>query len=68
MEVIGSAENLVGRILRQEGLGKYCDPSFVRYASREIQEALDMTEEEMDRAAHHILREECLHSTYKDPL
>nr|XP_024215784.1 muscle calcium channel subunit alpha-1 isoform X2 [Halyomorpha halys] len=57
-EVIGSAESLVGRVLAEQGLGKYCDPEFVRCASREMQEALDMTQEEMDRAAHRILLQE----------
>lgn len=57
-EVIGSAESLVGRILVEQGLGKYCDQDFVRYTSREMQEALDMTQEEMDRAAHHLLQQE----------
>ncbi|XP_071552372.1 muscle calcium channel subunit alpha-1-like isoform X11 [Panulirus ornatus] len=54
-EVVGSAESLVGRVLADQGLGKYCDPEFVRTTSREIAEALDMTTEEMDRAAHNIL-------------
>nr|CAI5838203.1 unnamed protein product [Callosobruchus analis] len=57
-EVVGSAESLVGRILAEQGLGKYCDPDFVRYTSKEMQEALDMTQEEMDRAAHQILQQE----------
>ncbi|XP_071054916.1 muscle calcium channel subunit alpha-1 [Onthophagus taurus] len=57
-EVIGSAESLVGRILAEQGLGKYCDPDFVRYTSKEMQEALDMTQEEMDRAAHSLLQQE----------
>ncbi|XP_034935065.1 muscle calcium channel subunit alpha-1 isoform X9 [Chelonus insularis] len=57
-EVIGSAESLVGRVLAEQGLGKYCDPDFVRYTSREMQEALDMTREEMDRAAHQLLLQE----------
>lgn len=57
-EVVGSAENLVGRVLQQQGLGKYCDPDFV---AREMQEALDMTSEEMDMAAHILLQSE------KDP-
>ncbi|XP_078040970.1 ca[2+]-channel protein alpha[[1]] subunit D isoform X2 [Augochlora pura] len=57
-EVIGSAESLVGRVLVEQGLGKYCDPDFVRYTSREMQEALDMTPEEMDRAAHQLLLQE----------
>ncbi|CAH1158375.1 unnamed protein product [Phyllotreta striolata] len=59
-EVVGSAESLVGRILAEQGLGKYCDPDFVRYTSKEMQEALDMTQEEMDRAAHQILQQEKL--------
>lgn len=57
-EVIGSAESLVGRVLAEQGLGKYCDPDFVRYTSREMQEAMNMTQEEMDRAAHHLLEQE----------
>lgn len=64
-EVIGSAENLVSRILNEEGLGQFCDPDFVRHTSREIQIALDMTQEEMDRAAHQILQQEkCLQQDY----
>ncbi|XP_024084384.1 muscle calcium channel subunit alpha-1 isoform X2 [Cimex lectularius] len=57
-EVVGSAESLVGRVLVEQGLGKFCDPEFVRCTSREMQEALDMTQEEMDRAAHRILLQE----------
>ncbi|XP_049844102.1 muscle calcium channel subunit alpha-1-like isoform X6 [Schistocerca gregaria] len=57
-EVVGSAESLVGRVLVEQGLGKYCDPDFVRYTSREMQEALNMTQEEMDRAAHRLLLQE----------
>ncbi|XP_030756415.1 muscle calcium channel subunit alpha-1 isoform X1 [Sitophilus oryzae] len=57
-EVVGSAESLVGRILAEQGLGKYCDPEFVRNTSKEMQEALDMTPEEMDRAAHQLLQQE----------
>ncbi|CAH0562347.1 unnamed protein product [Brassicogethes aeneus] len=57
-EVVGSAESLVGRILAEQGLGKYCDPEFVRYTSKEMQEAMDMTQEEMDRAAHQLLQQE----------
>uniref|UniRef100_A0AAR5PWD0 Voltage-dependent L-type calcium channel subunit alpha n=1 Tax=Dendroctonus ponderosae TaxID=77166 RepID=A0AAR5PWD0_DENPD len=57
-EVVGSAESLVGRILAQQGLGKFCDPDFVRNTSKEMQEALDMTQEEMDRAAHELLQHE----------
>ncbi|KAK3913681.1 Voltage-dependent calcium channel type D subunit alpha-1 [Frankliniella fusca] len=56
--VVGSAESLVGRVLAQQGLGKFCDPEFVRNTSREMQEALNMTQEEMDRAAHQLLAQE----------
>merc|ERR1719273_397055 len=56
--IVGSAENLVGRVLRDQGLGKYCDPEFVRAASREMQEAMDMTPEEFDAAAHQLLASE----------
>lgn len=52
---IGPAESLVGMVLTEQGLGKYCDTEFVKTTSREIQEALDMTQEEMDRAAHQLL-------------
>jgi voltage-dependent calcium channel L type alpha-1D len=45
-------------VLAEQGLGKYCDPEFVRNASKEMQEALEMTQEEMDRAAHKLLQQE----------
>lgn len=45
--------------MKQQGLLKYSnDPEFVRYTSTEMQEALEMTREEMDRAAHRLLLEE----------
>ncbi|KAJ8705183.1 hypothetical protein PYW07_011010 [Mythimna separata] len=53
--VVGSAESLVTRVLTQQGLGDYCDPEFVRNTSREMQEALEMTPEQMDRAAHQLM-------------
>lgn len=48
------------KVLAEQGLGKYCDADFVRYTSREMQEALDMTSEEMDLAAHELLQQERL--------
>lgn len=57
-EVIGSAESLVGRILAEQGLGKYCDDVFVQNTSKELREALNMTKEEMDSAAHQLLTRE----------
>ncbi|KNC28914.1 Voltage-dependent calcium channel type D subunit alpha-1 [Lucilia cuprina] len=55
IEMNGLAESLVGGVLVAEGLGKYCDSDFVGSATREMQEALDMTPEEMNLAAHQIL-------------
>ena len=46
------------QVLRDQGLGKYCDPEFVRAASREMQEAMDMTPEEFDAAAAQLLQQE----------
>lgn len=47
------------QILQQQGLVKYSnDPEFVRYTSSEMQEALEMTREEMDRAAWKLLIQE----------
>lgn len=43
------------QVLVAQGLGKYCDVDFVGSATREMQEALDMTQEEMNLAAHQIL-------------
>ncbi|XP_048487081.1 muscle calcium channel subunit alpha-1 [Plutella xylostella] len=56
--VVGSAESLVTRVLTEQGLGEYCDPEFVRNTSREMQEALEMTQEQMDRAAHQLMVQE----------
>lgn len=56
--VVGSAESLVTRVLAEQGLAEYCDPEFVRNTSREMQEALDMTQEQMDRAAHQLMIKE----------
>ena len=53
--MVGSAESLVGKVLLEQGLGKYVDAEFIRTTSREMQEAMDMTPEEMDRAAHALL-------------
>ena len=55
------------KVLRDQGLGKYCDPEFVRAASREMQEAMDMTPEEFDMAAHQLLTAEA-EGTLSGPL
>lgn len=44
-------------MLVEQGLGKYCDQDFIRYTSREMQEALNMTTEEMDIAAHQLMHQ-----------
>ncbi|GFS37972.1 muscle calcium channel subunit alpha-1 [Trichonephila inaurata madagascariensis] len=70
-DILGSAESLIGRVLLEQGLGKYCDPDFVRTTQRELAEAINLTQEEMDMAAHQILQLErrqsmphmCLEST-----
>lgn len=53
-EVIGSAESLVSRVLASRGLGKYCNSTFV---AKELSEALDMTRDQMDIKAFHLLKE-----------
>uniref|UniRef100_A0A1Q3G4E2 Voltage-dependent L-type calcium channel subunit alpha n=2 Tax=Culex tarsalis TaxID=7177 RepID=A0A1Q3G4E2_CULTA len=57
-EVVGSAESLVGKVLLEQGLGKYCDADFVHCTQLEMQEALEMTQEEMDLAAHELMLQE----------
>ncbi|CAK1595367.1 unnamed protein product [Parnassius mnemosyne] len=52
------AESLIARVLMEEGLGKYCDKDFIQSTSREMQEALDLTQEEMDTAANQIILQE----------
>lgn len=42
----------------EQGLGKFCDPDFVRYTSREMRDALNLTSQEMDEAAHQIMLQE----------
>ncbi|XP_045539714.1 muscle calcium channel subunit alpha-1-like isoform X2 [Papilio machaon] len=52
------AESLIARVLMEQGLGKYCDKDFIQSTSREMQEALDLTQEEMDTAANQIILQE----------
>ncbi|CAH2060515.1 unnamed protein product, partial [Iphiclides podalirius] len=52
------AESLIARVLAEQGLGKYCDKDFIQSTSREMQEALDLTQEEMDTAANQIILQE----------
>ncbi|XP_065581500.1 muscle calcium channel subunit alpha-1-like isoform X9 [Artemia franciscana] len=55
--IIGSAESLVGKVLAEQGLGKFVDDEFVRTTSKEMQEAMDMSREEFDLAAHKLLQQ-----------
>ena len=50
----------VFQVLREQGLGKYCDEDFIRTAKREMQEAMDLTDEEFDAAAQQLLETEQL--------
>ncbi|XP_045456510.1 muscle calcium channel subunit alpha-1-like [Melitaea cinxia] len=61
------AENLITRVLTEQGLGKYCDKEFIQSTSREMQEALDLTQEEMDTAANQIILQERIMNRYQRP-
>ncbi|CAG9109037.1 unnamed protein product [Plutella xylostella] len=61
------AENLITRVLTEQGLGKYCDREFVTNTSREMQEALDLTQEEMDTAANQIILQEKMNQSVALP-
>ncbi|CAG4985227.1 unnamed protein product [Colias eurytheme] len=52
------AENLIARVLTEQGLGKYCDAEFLQSTAREMQDALDLSQEEMDTAANQIILQE----------
>jgi hypothetical protein len=51
-DVIHSAFNYIFQVLESEGLCRYLDAS---YLQREIAEANDMTQEQMDKCAHELL-------------
>ncbi|XP_058229316.1 calcium channel, voltage-dependent, L type, alpha 1D subunit, a isoform X3 [Hemibagrus wyckioides] len=52
----GSANSLVEAVLISEGLGRYAkDPKFVSATKHEIADACDMTIDEMESAASHLL-------------
>lgn len=57
-KILFQTEIFTFKVLRDQGLGKYCDVDFVRAASREMQEAMDMTAEEFDAAAYKLLTAE----------
>ena len=41
--------------LADQGLGPYCDAQFVQTTRREMQEAMDLTSDQFERAAHALL-------------
>ena len=45
------------QVLAEQGLGKFVDEEFVRTTSKEMQEAMDMSREEFDLAAHKLLQQ-----------
>jgi hypothetical protein len=51
--VQGSAESLVGQMLECEGLRQYVEP---RCLQRELSEATGLTPEQLDHAAHELIR------------
>jgi len=55
---ISPAMDLVGRVLREQGLSKHCDPDFIAAATLEMQEAMNMTAEEFEAAAGQLLQAE----------
>ncbi|XP_037087446.1 LOW QUALITY PROTEIN: voltage-dependent calcium channel type D subunit alpha-1-like [Pollicipes pollicipes] len=54
-ETAGSAESLVAQTLAGHGLDRFCDAELVRVARREMQETLQLTSDQFDRAAHALL-------------
>ncbi|XP_041459338.1 voltage-dependent L-type calcium channel subunit alpha-1D-like isoform X6 [Lytechinus variegatus] len=54
-EVAGSAESLVAQVLAGEGISPIHDRDLINMAERELAEACNMTQAELDSAAHRIL-------------
>merc|ERR1719228_2261019 len=52
---LSPAIDLVGRVLREQGLGRHCDPDFITAATTEMQEAMNMTPAEFEAAAAQLL-------------
>lgn len=51
----GSARDLVGKVLREQGLGRICDDDFIQTTREEMKDAMDLTDEEFDAAAQQLL-------------
>eukprot|EP00057_Strongylocentrotus_purpuratus_P015657 XP_011670131.1 PREDICTED: voltage dependent calcium channel L-type isoform X4 [Strongylocentrotus purpuratus] len=54
-EVAGSAESLVAQVLAGEGISPIRDRDLINMAERELAEACNMTQAQLDSAAHRIL-------------
>ena len=52
------AIELVGRVLREQGLGRHIDQDFIAAATTEMQEAMGMSPEEFESAAAALLAAE----------
>ena len=52
---LSPALELVGRVLREQGLGRHIDEDFITAATTEMQEAMGMSPEEFEAAAAALL-------------
>ena len=55
---LSPALELVGRVLREQGLGRHIDEDFITAATTEMQEAMGMSPEEFESAAAALLAAE----------
>ena len=55
---VSPALELVGRVLREQGLGRHIDEDFIAAATTEMQEAMGMTPAEFEAAAAALLAAE----------
>lgn len=55
---VSPALDLVGRVLREQGLGRHIDEDFIAAATVEMQEAMNMTPAEFEAAAAQLLAAE----------
>jgi len=55
---VSPAFDLVGRVLREQGLGRHIDDDFIAAATTEMQEAMNMTPQEFEAAAAQLLAAE----------
>jgi len=57
-ETASPAMSLVGRVLREQGLGRHIDDDFIAAATVEMREAMNMSSAEFEAAAEQLLRAE----------